>query len=36
MLYSIDLLAAGALAIDHMLPVLMLFVALALAIVFID
>jgi len=36
MLYSIDLVAAGALAIDHMLPVLMLLVALALAIVFID
>ena len=36
MLYSIDLIAAGTLVVDHMLPVLSLFIALALAIVFID
>jgi hypothetical protein len=36
MLYSIDLLAAGTLVVDHLFPVLMLFVALALVIVFID
>lgn len=36
MLHSIDLLAASSLVVDHMLPVLMLFVALILAIVFID
>ena len=36
MLYSIDLIAAGSIVVDHMLPVFMLFVALALAIVFID
>lgn len=36
MLYSIDLIAAGNLVIDHMLPAIMLFFALALAIVFID
>ena len=28
MLYSIDLIAAGSLVVDHMLPVFMLFVAL--------
>lgn len=36
MLHSIDLVAASSLVVDHMLPALMLFVALALAIVFID
>lgn len=36
MLYSIDLIAAGSLVVDHMLPAIMLFFALALAIVFID
>ena len=36
MLYSIDLIAAGTLVVEHMLPVLMLFGALALVIVFID
>lgn len=36
MLYSIDLIAAGSLVVDHMLPLIMLFFALALAIVFIE
>jgi hypothetical protein len=36
MLYTIDLIAAGSLVVDHMLPLFMLFIALALAIVFID
>jgi hypothetical protein len=36
MLYSIDLIAAGSLVVEHMLPALLLFFALALAIVFID
>jgi hypothetical protein len=36
MLYSIDLIAAGSLVVGHMLPVFLLFVGLALAIVFIE
>lgn len=36
MLYSIDLIAAGSLVVDYTLPAIMLFFALALAIVFID
>jgi hypothetical protein len=36
MLYSIDLIAAGSLVVDHVVPVFMLFVGLALAIVFIE
>ncbi|PKO49338.1 MAG: hypothetical protein CVU31_01110 [Betaproteobacteria bacterium HGW-Betaproteobacteria-4] len=36
MLYSIDLIAAGGLVVDYTLPAIMLFFALALAIVFID
>jgi fumarate reductase subunit D len=36
MLYSIDLIAAGGMVFDLMLPAIMLFFALALAFVFID
>jgi|JI10StandDraft_1071094.scaffolds.fasta_scaffold378024_2 hypothetical protein len=36
MLYSIDLLAAGSLVVDHMFPAFMLLVALALVIALID
>lgn len=36
MLYSTNLIAAGNLVVDHMLPAIMLFFSLALAIVFID
>lgn len=36
MLYSIDLIGAGSLVVDHMLPAIMLFFALALVIVFVD
>lgn len=36
MLYSIDLLAAGSLVVDHMFPAFMLFVALVLVVALID
>jgi hypothetical protein len=36
MLYSIDLLAGGPLVVEHMFPVVMLLVALALVIALVD